>query len=59
MLGVSNSNATMKFVQLCYFSSQNIGGTKDIMSPPVQKLRDTCPPSPLKLDSCVHYSKIM
>jgi len=30
---VSNSNATMQFAQLHYFSSQNVGGTKDIMSP--------------------------
>jgi len=31
---VSNSNVTMKFAQLQYFSSQNVGGIKDIISPP-------------------------
>ena len=41
---ISNSNVTMKFAQLHYFSSQNVGGTKDIMSLPVQKLGGTCPP---------------
>jgi len=29
---VSNSNVIMKFAQLHYFSSENVGGTKDIMS---------------------------
>jgi len=28
----------MKFLQLHYFLSQNIGGAKDIVCPPVQKL---------------------
>jgi len=32
MLGVFNSNVTTKFVKLHYVSSQNIGGTKDIVS---------------------------
>jgi len=32
---ISNSNVTMKFEQLHHFLSQNVGGTKDIMSPPV------------------------
>jgi len=36
----------MKFAQLHYFLSQNIGGEKDIMSPTVQKLRGTYPPLP-------------
>jgi len=43
---VSNSNVTMKFAQIHYFLSQNVGGTKDIMSPPVQKLGRTCPSRP-------------
>jgi len=30
---VSNSNVTMKLAQLHYLSSQNVGGTKDIMTP--------------------------
>jgi len=29
----SNSNVTMKFAQLHYFLSQNVGGGKDIISP--------------------------
>jgi len=41
---VCNSNVTMKFARLHYFLSQNVGETKDIMSPSVQKLRGTCPP---------------
>jgi len=41
---VSNSNVTMKFAQLHHFSSQNVEGTKNIMSPPVQNLEGTCPP---------------
>jgi len=36
----------MKFAQLHYFLPQNVGGTKDIMSHPVQKFGGTCgPPS--------------
>jgi len=31
MLGVSDSNVTMKFVLLHYFLSQNIGESKDIV----------------------------
>jgi len=38
------SNVTMKFAQLHYFASQNVGGTKYIMSPLVQKLGVTFPP---------------
>jgi len=30
---VANSNAAMKFAQIHYFLSQNVGGAKDIMSP--------------------------
>jgi len=41
---VSNSNVTMKFAQLHYFLSQNIGGAKRYDVPPVQKLEGTCPP---------------
>jgi len=41
---VSNSNVTMKFAQLHYVLSQNVGGTKDIMFPTVQKLGRKCPP---------------
>jgi len=44
---VSNSNVTMKFAQLHYFLSQNIGGTKDIMSPSVQKLGGHVSRSPI------------
>jgi len=44
MLGVSNSNVTMKFVQLHYFLSQRIGVTKDIVSPIAQKLGGHVPP---------------
>ena len=43
---ISNSNVTIKLAQLHYFLSQNIGGTKDNMSPSVQKLGDTPPPLP-------------
>jgi len=46
---VSNSNVTMKFAQIHYSLSQNVGGSKDIMSPPVQKLWGRCPPFPHKL----------
>ena len=40
----TNSNVTMKFAQIHYFLSQNDGGTKDTMSPPVQKLGGHVPP---------------
>jgi len=43
---VSNSNVTMKFAQLDYFLSQNIGGTKDIMSPLSKSLGGHVPPVP-------------
>ena len=47
-VNVSNSNVTMIFAKLHYFLSQNIGETKDNMSPPVQKLGLNVPPfSPL------------
>jgi len=46
MLGVSNSDVIMKFVQLHTFLSQNIGGTKDIVSPMSKIWGDI---SPLKL----------
>jgi len=45
MLGVSNSNVTMNFLQLHYFLSQNIGGQK-ILCPPLQNLGGTCTPRP-------------
>jgi len=41
---VSNSDVTVKFAQLHYFLSQNVGGTKDNMSP-FPKVGGTCPPS--------------
>jgi len=41
---VSNSNVTMKFAQLHYFYDKMLGGTKDIMPPPVQKLGGIYPP---------------
>jgi len=44
MLRISNNKATMKFVQLHYFLSQTIRGEKDIVSPPVQKMAEICPP---------------
>ena len=48
MLGnVSNSNVTMKFAQLHYFLSQNIGGNKKILCPPCRG--EMSPPSPHKL----------
>jgi len=49
---VSNSNVTMKFAQLHYFSSRNVGGTKNIMSP-LPKVGGTCPPH--KLGPCLWY----
>ena len=45
MLGIFNSNVTTKFVLLHHHLSQNIGGTKDIESPFVQKW-GACPPPP-------------
>jgi len=41
---VSNSNVTIKFAQLHYFYHKILGETKDIMSPPVQKLGGHVPP---------------
>jgi len=49
---VSNSKVTMKFAQLHYFLSQNIGGTKDIMPPPFKSWRGHFPPSLHKLGPC-------
>jgi len=40
---------TTKFVQLHYFLSQTIGGTKDIVFPLSKRLGDRSPSSPLKL----------
>jgi len=42
---ISNKNITMNFAQLHYFLSQNVGGTKDIMSP-LSKSWGTSPPVP-------------
>jgi len=39
----------MSIFQLHYFLSQNIGGTKGIVCPPVQKLGEISSRSPLKL----------
>jgi len=44
---VSNSNVTMKFAQLHYFLSQNIGGDKRYYVPPCPKVEGTCPPHKL------------
>jgi len=44
MLGLFNSNVTTKFVQVQHFLSQNIGGTKYIVCPLVQKLGGMFPP---------------
>jgi len=49
MLGISNSNVTMKFVQIHCFLSQNIGGTKDIVSPMSKSCGVRVPLVPLKL----------
>jgi len=51
MLGKrTNSNITMKFAQLHYFLSQNVGGTKDIMSSLSKSLGDM---SRFKLGPCL------
>jgi len=44
MLGVSNSNATMKFVQLQKFYHNILGEQKTLVSSPVQKLVEHVPP---------------
>jgi len=49
---VSNSNVTMKFAQLHYVSSQNVGGTKDIMSPLSKSWGDMPPRPPNNLEPC-------
>jgi len=41
MLGISNSNATMKFVQLQYFYHKILGGQK-ILFLPCSKVGGTC-----------------
>jgi len=41
---IFNSNATMKFEQLHYFLSQNVGGDKIYYVPPCPKVEGTCPP---------------
>ena len=56
-VNVSNSNVAMKFTQLHYFLSQNVGGTKDIMSPLSKCWGDMSPPSPLKLGPCMVETK--
>jgi len=43
---VSKSNVTIKFAQLHYFLSQNVGGDKIYYVPPVQKLGGMSSPSP-------------
>jgi len=44
---VSNSNVNMKFAQIQYFLSQNVGRTKDIMSPLSKSWGDMSPLSPI------------
>jgi len=43
---VSNSKVTMKFAQIHYFFSQNVGGTKDNMSPLSKSWGRHVPPVP-------------
>jgi len=45
----SNSNVTMKFAQLHYFLSQNVGGGKRHYVPPCPNVGGHVPPSSLKL----------
>ena len=55
MLGVSNSNVTMKFVQLHFLYHKIFGGIKDIVSSPLSKsLGGHVPPSPLKTRSLLY-----
>jgi len=44
---VSNSKVTWNLHKYVTFYHKMLGGTKDIMSPPVQKLGGTCPPKKL------------
>jgi len=56
MLGISNSNLTMKFVQLHYFLSQSIGKDKIYCVSPLSKnWRDM---SPLKLGPWVRIKTV-
>ena len=43
---VSNSNVTIKFAQVHYFLSQNVGGGQKISCPPLSKSWGACPPRP-------------
>jgi len=45
---ISNSNVTMKFAQLHYFLSQNVGGQK-ILCPPCPKVVGGMPLAPINL----------
>jgi len=55
---VSYSNVTMKYAQLHCFASQNIGGTKYIMSP-LYKSWWTCLHAPHKLGPFVVGTKLI
>jgi len=53
---IFNSNVTMKFAQLHYFFSQNIGGDNYYYVPHAQKLgKTTSPRSSLKLGPCCQW----
>jgi len=43
---VSNSNVTVKFAQLYYFLSHNVGREKRYYVPPCPKVGETCLPCP-------------
>ena len=43
---VSNSIVTMRFAQIHYFLSQNVGGDKRYHVPPCPNVGGTCPPRP-------------
>ena len=43
---ISNKNVSMEFAQFHYFLSQNVGGTKDILSLLSKSWGRTCPPVP-------------
>jgi len=43
---ISNSNVTMKFAQLHYFSSQNVGEDKRYYVPPLSKRWEDMSPVP-------------
>jgi len=59
---VSDSKVTMKFPQVHYFSSQNIGGDKRYYVPTCSKVGQICPPRTLinsVTDPCYkQYGKI-